>query len=426
MQQFIQFNSDIQQHFLEPIQQNQDCFGIIPSGMSWFDVLPLSSLIKPKSLTVVIYPHQSLLKQHCYRLQSLGVLDRDVVAITADMPPHAERDVWHRVDTCKASILLITAKRFQSITTISRLIRQPHLERLVLTQGHLAIAHLWGPAPESPYANLAELLRTQWQGRPPLVVISQPLTRQYQELISSLFDLKEPRSINLPLPVNRLNIDVRRCITQYQKFRHLVASIKAPKNNVPGGTIVVCHSARDVIQLERRLRPMPVITLYPQLESDEKEMRLLQALHEKDPVIIIESSMLLEFPFHQLPLYRMQLVHWQIPWSCEALMQQVLLAVPSDNISLDCLVLYTKEDIQAHRKHLTVKLSDVSTAKPIYLDQLNRLRHFCTASRECRRVQVQNWLTGWLPDTDTCGSCDICRTVGSSSLWRNLLNPFLY
>lgn len=428
MKQFVPSNTEIRQQHTEPVGINRDCLGILPSGISWFNALPLHSLIQSGSLTVVLYPAQSVLKQHCYRLRQMGLQDSDFAAITYDIPPHEERAIWERVHQLKVPLLLMTVQRFQSIATLSRLIRYPNLGRLILTQGHLAIPHLWGPSFTSPYQHLTELFGAQWQGHPPLFILSQPLSQQYRELLASMFDLKDPQPLELPLPVESIRLRVQRCITQYQKLKHLKQFIRSnPLEDRPQGTIIVCDSWKEMLHLEKRLHPIPVIVFHQRLEAEEKEMRLLQAMHEKEMVILLDSSTLLEFPTHLFPLNQLRIAHWQIPWSCEALMQQVLLALhPDNNQGIESLLLYSKEDYLSHKNYLVGKLSEVSSSKPIYLDQLHRIRHFCSTLTLCRRTELQNWLAGRHPGREPCGYCDNCKSRQNSSLWRNLLHSILY
>lgn len=426
MEQFIQSRPNLQQQFVEFLGESSDILASIPQGMAWFDAFPVVNLLNPKSLSVVVYPNQSLLKNHVFRLKLMGLGENDFAAFTNDLPPHAEREIWEQVNHHQLPLLLMTAKKLQSLNTLSQLIQHPYLGPIILEQGHIAIPGLWGPVSYPPYEGLSELFNEQWKGRPPLFVFHQPLSQPYQNILASNLGLDTPQTLDLSRSLDAIQLTVKRCLTAYQKLKALMEFMNRARPDVPKATVVVCHSVKEINQLAQRLQLFDPIAIHHHLDAEERELQWMELMHRQDVMVILESSLFAEFPVHLFPFHQLQVIHWQMPWSLESLIQQTTAATHPNTQYQETLVLYTKEDYASQKQWLGRQLCEEAALKPIHRDQLNRVRHFCCNYSTCRGAQLANVLYGWQLQRPVCGKCDICLNPQNSSLWRNLLNPFLF
>jgi superfamily II DNA helicase RecQ len=424
MQQFMQSTTKLQPQVSDVRTEIQDLLWTLPMGQAWFDAVPLQPLLSPDSLSLVVYPNQSLLKNHVFRLMLRGLQPQDFAALTLDMPPHEERDVWERVSRQEVPLLFLTARKLQTIKALSNLVRHPNLGPILLEQGHLVVPNVWGPFSTNPYEKLTQLFKEQWPGHPPLHVFSAPLPLQEQEFLKAGFRLRYPQTQHAEIPLEELDLNVHRAIVPIQKLNALIDFIESGIES-PTASVIICHSLKQLLQLEKRLNAFSPLIFHRQVDTAQKEMQIMQMMHQPHAVILIESAMLSELPLYLIPFAEVRMALWQIPWSCEALIQQAMPAVHPETKTLSSLVLYLKDDYVSQKRWLSQQNSP-QRSYSIHRDHLNRLRHFCVKSNDCRKRQVANWLGQNAISTSNCNICDRCQQQGRSSLWRNLLNPILY
>lgn len=414
-----------QTQWLASLSKGHDTLCVVPTGQAWFDAVPWDTLIDPQALTLAVYPNYTLLKNHLFRLSLQGIPSHQYVALTGDLPPHAQRIIWQQVAQAQIPLLMLTARKLQSINTLSQLIRHPRLGPIILEQGHLVLPHLWGPIIRNPYEKLVQLFMEQWPTHPPLAVFAPPLPLREQQLLTSSLNLRHPTAETASLPLDRLQIQVRLCFIPWQKQNALFDFVNTENPKTPSISIIICNSAKQVLQLESRLKNASPFCFHRYLDETEREMQLMQILHRDETVVVIENSMIAELPLYQIPFAQIRLMMWQLPWSCEALVQQILPAIHPDTQRIEALLLYSRDDL-SRQKYWLDQQTPTSGAKSICFDHLNRVRHFYLRSVDCRQRQLKTWLNQ--PDsTDAkCGVCDACQNQQHSSLWRNLLKQVLY
>lgn len=429
MQQFMQSEANLQHEFLERLLQRQDALAVVPLGTAWFDIIPVNVLVKSRKLAVVVYPNYHLIHQHIARLRQMGFQEKHYAVLTSNTAPHAERMIWERLKQADLPLLFITAQKFQAFQTLTQLVQFAHLGSVIVEQAHLAISHLWGPSSIQAYHTLAEFFHHQWQNRPALFLFSHPLSLQYRELLQTTFRLNSPAVSEVPLLFDNLTLQIQPVMTQYQKLRRITRQILASHSVTdPVRTIIVCHSLKHIELLDARLSKIaPVFAIHRHMLPDDKESKMMQALHENQSVILVESNALSELPFHIYSRIPLRIIHWQMPWSIEALLQHSLIGSGNNQFSQEVQVFYSKEDFLTMKSQIKNRLQDDAASKTIYMDQLQRVRYFCIQSPACRLLQMQNWLLGGNGNRPVCQRCDRCSDPhDASSLWMKLLHLILY
>ncbi len=427
MQQFIESQHSLQQEqIIEILSQGRDFLGVLPVGKAWFEIFPLEILKYSKSLMVAIYPNESLLNNHVFRLKQMGQMDGRFESLTSQMPPHTQRAVFERIQRKEVSLLMITAKKLQTVNTLTQLIRHPFLGPLIIEQGHWVVPSLWGPVVPHPYGGLVNLFQQQWPGRPPLFVFSHFLPLQYEEAVINQFSLRCHSPMRFLAATPSPTVRVERHITQYQKLKKLEYLVQNAIVRSSSATILLCHSLKDVFMLQKRLSAYISAVFHRDLEPQEKELLLMKLILDTNPFIIIETSMLSELPIHLWPYGHLQIIYWQMPWSCESLAQHLLVSTRYEKTAVEGVILYAKEDYQSQKQWLISHYSGENSLKSIEIDQLNRMRHFCRQSTCCRRVQLMDWLHCDSFSQVACGLCDVCQNPHNSSRWRNILDLFRY
>ncbi len=408
------------------MQDRADLLCFVPTGMAWFDVMPIAELTPSDKMTVVLYPNHSLLNHHLARLEDMGWTRDKVDALTADMPPHAERDLWDRVSRGKVSLLLMTVGKFQSVKTLSELLRHSKLGAFILEQAHLALPDLWGPQTDLPYDKLADFFKEHWQNRPPLWICSGVLPQQFHAYLMSRFDMRQThiQTLKTSVATNRMAL-VKRCITRYQKLRITRDFIRIHFPEPLTLNLIVCATARQVKEIALRLTPLSTVSYHHQMGPDEREACWKHLMLGTEQVVIVEQSMLHELPIHKFPILRLRTLVWEIPWSCEAFLQMVFQAAPAESTRVETLLLYTKEDFLQLQSRTKNPMLDFMPEKTIFQDHLNRMRHFCLNNLLCRQVQIRQWLAPQQFGVPACGLCDACNRQ-PSSLWMKLFGRVLY
>jgi len=404
------------------LSENRDGICQIPLGAAWFDLFPWQETLTPNALTLAVYPTESLLKNHALRLKLMGYTDDDFEVLTSDIPPHAERYLWERLAQGRTPLLLMTARKLQSIHTLSQLIRHPNLGPILIQQAHQVISHLWGPF-SNPYMRLCDFFREQWQSHPALILFTNPMSQAHVSQLADYFALEKPLCHNAPLPLETSRLYVSRYITQHQKLKALRETLFMPQ---PGKTLIVCHSPKAARTLEKYLHPLKPVVLHHQLDYAEREIRLLALLHEDESIILVESTMLAEVPTHLFYPDQLRMIHWQMPWSPEAMAQQVLPATRYADTTVETAILYTKEDFTLQKQWLKNHFSQDPAYRSSTVDHLTRLRLGLRATDTCRILQLKSFLGQDHSDPIPCKSCDVCLAEAPSSRWMNLAAGFLY
>ncbi len=219
---------------------------------------------------------------------------------------------------------------------------------------------------------------------------------------------------------------VKPCFADYQKCKALTGKVKTARIESTSLTVIVCHSARKIEEVLRYLAPIEALVYDKALEQDERESVLLHAMHLDSAVLIVESRLMNEIPYHQFPVKSLNIIHWELPWSYEEMVAQTYPALHPNTLRLDSLVLFSKETYYDQRKDLK-RYEALRSSKAVHLDHLNRVRNICLSGKQCRRIQNLGWigeplLIGDIP----CQTCDVCLGQTDSSLWMNLLRQILY
>jgi len=405
------------------IAQRQDGICQLPVGAAWFDVFPWQEAFDKKALTLVVYPNQNLLKNHAFRLHLMGA--QDFETLTSDTAPHAERYLWERLANGETPVLLMTARKLQSVYSLGQLIRHPNLGPILIQQAHQVVPHLWGPV-ANPYYKLCDFFQNQWPHHPPLILFTHPLNSTKLSQLAMHFMLKQPFAYRILMPLENLQLNVERHVTQHQKLRALKDRIGAPHPQTASITLVICQSLKAIYLLENALQRFHPTVIHHRLDERTCESRLLAVLQKDEPVVLLESEMLDKLPSHLFSAEEIHLIHWQMPWSPEAFVQQVLPATKNAHTMVKATVLYSKEDFIRQKNRLKSYFSEDFVSLSASVDHLNRLRLGYRSMGICRYIQLKNWLGERLKSTEDCKTCDVCLNRSVSSRWMNIISAFLY
>lgn len=405
------------------VQSNRDGLVFVPQGRAWFEVISPETLLRPRGLMVVIYPTESLMRQQMARFESQGYrFLQDFAALHIDLPPHMVRMVWENVHARKLPILMLTAAQFQSASILSQLVQHPGIGPVIIDSAHLGLPHLWGPTRYGAYENLGMMLQTQWARRPQVIALSAPLPGKLQSQLASYLGLAIDNALHLPVPDHKVWLTVQPALTLSGKWQFLKKHLKSER--VLSGetvTVVVAHSAKGVHDVVRRLGERACVAYHHHLDSEERELAVMELVHRPDRVLVVESVLLGELPLHLLPTAALSLILWQMPWSLPSLMQSVWPALGPQTVEVDVTLMATRGDFARQERWITHQVADEHQES--VWDNLNSVRRFLQYQGICRRVQLDVVYLGPASRSIPCGHCEQCErdTVSPiSSLWRNL------
>jgi ATP-dependent DNA helicase RecQ len=335
-------------------------------------------------MAVVISPLISLMKDQVDSLKDMGVA---AAVLNSSLLPGEQESVVNGVQKGKVKLLYISPERLQREGTLI-LLKSVPLSFFVIDEAH-CISH-WGHDFREDYRNLKVIKETF----KPISVhaFTATATEEVQRDILNQLRLENPQ-IHIG-PVDRPNLTYR--VRPRTQIISQVTDLLG-KHAVESG-IIYCLRRDDVDTLSARLNELGFKNLPYHAGLSDDTRRLHQDEFAREGVDIIVATIAFGMGIDRSNIRFV--IHTAMPKSIEHYHQETGRA-GRDGLPSYCYMFYGGSD------YITWKsLLEDSPQKPVMLDKLQRLYHFC-AQPHCRHKVLANYF-GQDYEKASCEACDYC------------------
>jgi ATP-dependent DNA helicase RecQ len=384
----------------EPLQEkaakaaveNKSILAIFPTGGGksiTFQVPALISGENMRSLTVVISPLQSLMKDQVDNLEKAGITE--AVTINGLLDPIERAKSFERVEDGSASILYISPESLRS-KTIERLILHRKIARFVIDEAHCFSA--WGQDFRVDYLYIGDFIKNiqekkNLQESIPVSCFTATAKLKVIEDIRTYF--RDKLSINLELfttKTARTNLHYRvfrqnNEEEKYQKLRNLIEEKNCP-------TIVYVSRTRKAYILAGRLtddgynaRPY-----HGKMDKQEKTINQDAFINGEVSIIVATSAFGMGVDKKDVGM----VVHYEISDSLENYVQEAGRAGRDEKMQADCYVLFQEEDLDKHFILLNQTKISIKEIQQIWKAIKNITRFRSTVSNSALEIARE---AGW-------------------------------
>lgn len=384
----------------EPLQEkaakaaveNKSILAIFPTGGGKSITFQVPALINGenmRSLTVVISPLQSLMKDQVDNLEKAGITE--AVTINGLLDPIERAKSFERVEDGSASLLYISPESLRS-KTIERLILQRKIARFVIDEAHCFSA--WGQDFRVDYLYIGDFIKNiqekkNLQESIPVSCFTATAKLKVIEDIRTYF--RDKLSLNLELYTTKtartnLHYTVFREKNEeekYQKLRNLIEEKNCP-------TIVYVSRTRKAYKLAERLtedgcnaRPY-----HGKMDKQEKTINQDAFINGEVSIIVATSAFGMGVDKKDVGM----VVHFEISDSLENYVQEAGRAGRDEKMQADCYVLFQEEDLDKHFILLNQTKISIKEIQQIWKAIKNITRFRSTVSNSALEIARE---AGW-------------------------------
>lgn len=340
----------------EPLQENaanaaianKSILAVFPTGGGksiTFQVPALMSGEAARSLTVVISPLQSLMKDQVDNLEKIGITE--AVTINGLLDPIERAKSFERVEDGSATILYISPESLRS-KTIERLILGRKIARFVIDEAHCFSS--WGQDFRVDYLYIGDFIR-QLQEKKNLedgIPVSCFTATAKQKVIEDIQEyFKEKLSLDLELYTSKAS----RTNLQYKVFekgndeeKYQAARDLIEQKNCP--TIIYVSRTRKAYLLAERLTKdgFNAKPYHGKMDKQEKSENQDSFISGETQIMVATSAFGMGVDKKDVGM----VIHYEISDSLENYIQEAGRAGRDENIVADCFVLFNEEDLSKH------------------------------------------------------------------------------
>lgn len=340
----------------EPLQEkavkaaidNKSLLAVFPTGGGksiTFQVPALMSGESSKSLTVIISPLQSLMKDQVDNLEKLGITE--AVTINGLLDPIERAKSFERIEDGSASILYISPESLRS-KSIERLILGRKIARFVIDEAHCFSS--WGQDFRVDYLYIGDFIRSiqEKKNLEDGIPVSCFTATAKQKVIEDIQDyFKEKLSLDLELftsKASRTNLQykVYEKINEEEKYQTTRDLIE--QKNCP--TIIYVSRTRKAYLLAERLTKdgFNAKPYHGKMDKQEKSENQDSFINGETQIMVATSAFGMGVDKKDVGM----VIHYEISDSLENYIQEAGRAGRDEHIVADCFVLFNEEDLSKH------------------------------------------------------------------------------
>ncbi len=355
LNKFFGFNSfrtfegkSLQEDAVNAAIEDKSLLAVFPTGGGkslTFQIPALMSGENSQSLTIVISPLQSLMKDQVDNLEKIGITN--AVTINGLLDPIERGKSFERVKNGSAHLLYISPESLRS-KTIEHLLLGRKISRFVIDEAHCFSS--WGQDFRVDYLYIADFIKSLQK--------KKNLTRQIpvscftatakQTVIKDICKyFKDNLSINLKIfksNTSRTNLRYRVYNSKnedekYFKLRNLIDSKKCP-------TIVYVSRTKKAMELALRLSSdgYNAKPFHGKMDVENKTKNQNDFIAGNIHIMVATSAFGMGVDKKDIGM----VIHYEISDSLENYVQESGRAGRDENISADCFVLFNEDDLNKH------------------------------------------------------------------------------
>lgn len=347
--EFRKYNGkSLQENAVNTAVKHKSILAVFPTGGGkslTFQIPALMAGETERSLTVVISPLQSLMKDQVDNLEKRGIAE--AVTINGLLSPIERAEAIKRIESGIASILYISPESLRSVT-IERLFMSRNISRFVIDEAHCFSA--WGQDFRVDYLYIGDFIKElqDKKGNGCKIPVSCFTATAKQKVIS---DIKQyfKNKLNLELELfatnasrTNLRYEVLYKETDSEKYDTLRALIETKK--CP--TIVYVSRTKRTKELAEKLsndgfRARP---FNGKMDSSEKQENQEAFINDEVQIIVATSAFGMGVDKSNVEL----VIHYDISDSLENYVQEAGRAGRDQSLQAECYVLFNDKDLDKH------------------------------------------------------------------------------
>lgn len=328
--------------------RNKSILAVFPTGGGksvTFQLPALMSGENAKSLTVVISPLQSLMKDQVDNLEKKGITD--AVTINGLLNPIDRSEAIARIENGMASLLYISPESLRSVT-IERLLLKRKIARFVIDEAHCFSS--WGQDFRVDYLYIGDFmkqLQVKKNLEDPIPVSCFTATAKLRviEDIQKYFLDK----LNLTLELfsantsrKNLHYEVVQKDSDEEKYNQLSSIIEVKK--CP--SIVYVSRTKEAYKLSERLNQdgFSARPFHGKMAKEEKSMNQNAFMNDEVNIMVATSAFGMGVDKSNVGA----VIHYDISDSLENYVQEAGRAGRDETINADCYLLFNEDDLDKH------------------------------------------------------------------------------
>lgn len=340
----------------EPLQEkavqaainNKSILAVFPTGGGksiTFQVPALMAGRNSKSLTIVISPLQSLMKDQVDNLEKAGITE--AVTINGLLDPIERAKSFERVENGSVSMLYISPESLRS-RSIERLLLNRKIARFVIDEAHCFSS--WGQDFRVDYLYIGDFIKLiqEKKGIEHAIPVSCFTATAKQKVID---DIREYFRDKLSLDLELFTSKASRTNLQYKVFRkedpedkYLTVRDLIEEKNCP--TIIYVSRTRNAEKLAERLSQdgFNAKAFHGKMDAKEKTANQNAFIAGEVPIMVATSAFGMGVDKKDVGL----VIHYELSDSLENYVQEAGRAGRDENITAECYALFNEEDLSKH------------------------------------------------------------------------------
>lgn len=337
----------LQEKAVRAAMNGESLITLFPTGGGKSLTFQLPALIQgamTKSLTVIISPLQSLMKDQVDNLEKTGIVD--AVTINGMLSPIERAEAIKRVENGRANLLYISPEQLRS-KTIERILMARNISRFVIDEAHCFSA--WGQDFRVEYLYIGEFIRELSKKKMNQVIpVSCFTATAKQKVIRDIKDyflneLGQELSIYATSASRKnLRYEVLHRESEEDKYgtlRSLIEEKKCP-------TIVYVSRTKKTFELAERLCRDGILarSYNGKMERNEKIKNQEEFIEDKIQVMVATSAFGMGVDKSNIRL----VIHYDISDSLENYLQEAGRGGRDPKIQAECYILFSDNDLDKH------------------------------------------------------------------------------
>jgi len=372
----------MQQQAVKSALDRKSLLAVFPTGGGKSITFQLPALMdgeNTRSLTVIISPLQSLMKDQVDNLEKKGITT--AVTINGLLHPIERSKSIERVLDGTASLLYISPELLRS-RTIENLLLKRKISRFVIDEAHCFSS--WGQDFRVDYLYIGDFLRTlqDKKGSDEQIPVSCFTATAKPKVIE---DIRNYFRIKLSLELELFRSDASRTNLHYkvfhledddQKYRELRRLLETKK--CP--TIIYVSRTKSAAKISEQLTKdgFEARMFHGQLDKNLKAMNQNDFIEGKVDVMVATSAFGMGVDKADVGM----VIHYNISDSLENYVQEAGRGGRDESITADCHVLFHEDDLNKHFTLLNQTKLDIKEINQVWraIKELTRTRSKCSNS----------------------------------------------
>ncbi len=356
----------LQEKAVKAAIENKSLLAVFPTGGGksiTFQIPALMAGENTKSLTVIISPLQSLMKDQVDNLEKKGITD--AVTINGLLDPIERSQAIERVAEGRASILYISPESLRSVT-IEKLLLGRKITRFVIDEAHCFSS--WGQDFRVDYLYIGDFIKSLQtkKGLEDKIPVSCFTATAKPKVIEDIcLYFKEKLDIDLEIfsaNSSRTNLQYK-VINQesddnkYAEVRRLLEGRQCPK-------IIYVSRTKKAIKLAESLTAdgFNAKPYHGKMPKEEKTANQNAFIEGSVDIMVATSAFGMGVDKSNVGM----VIHYDISDSLENYVQEAGRAGRDENITADCFVLFNEQDLHKHFVLLNQTRLDIKEINQIW------------------------------------------------------------